>query len=428
MEKEKNVKKGILKYMAIPFISGTVGLLLLFVVSLIPQSMVQKNASASAHHLDSDNITPKYINIWDWAYAFDNHTDTLIMMESYNLESFSDALLNPYRNVQKYEGEETYLSDAFIERVDEGAENDTVYVRYWQGFRIIIRPLLILLPYFQLRQVISWVFFGLLFFMLASLAERKGIFASLCIGLAVILVNPSIISHSLQFTPCFIISFAAILFLLFTENLTFDRGIAFCIFGVLTQYFDFYTAPIAVCGLPLLVWLMIDEGSKNKFITIIKSFAAWIYGYVSMWIVKLIFVTLFTDVNGIADGIGSFLGRIGVKEVENIKGEYTPVGAFIAVWDMVTPGATGSIALAAVIILVTVSAVTIWKKYGWEKLIDSSAYLVVAAMPLIWFAAACQPTIIHAYFQYRPLVVFFAGVFLFALQATPFKDRNFLRR
>ena len=122
------MKKSVLKYIAAPFIGGAVGLLLLFAVSLIPQSMVQKNASASAHHLDSDHITPKYINIWDWSYASDNHTDTLIMMESYNLDSFQDALLNPYRGVQKYEGEETYLNDAFVELVDEGAENDTVYV------------------------------------------------------------------------------------------------------------------------------------------------------------------------------------------------------------------------------------------------------------------------------------------------------------
>jgi len=173
---------------------------------------------------------------------------------------------------------------------------------------------------------------------------------------------------------------------------------------------------------------MIDESGKNRFVTIMKSFIAWIYGYVSIWLVKLLFVTLFTDVNGLADGLGSFLGRIGVKEVENTKGEYSPVGAFVAAWDMVTPGATGAVALAAVVLLVAVSAVVIWRKYGFAQLVESGAYLVVAAFPLIWFAAACQPTTIHAYFQYRPLVVFFAGVFLFALEATPLKERNFLRR
>ena len=420
------MKKVLLKYITLPFIAGVVGLLLLFLASLIPQSAIKTNASASAQQLDADSMTPRYINFWDWSYAYDNHTDTLIMMESYNLESFSDALLNPYRNVQKYEGEETYLSDAFIERVDENAENDTVYVRYWQGFRIFIRPMLLVFPYFQLRQVVSWVFFGLLFAMVAALAERKGILTALCFGAAVILVNPAIISHSLQYTPCFILSFAAILFLLLTENLTFDRGVAFCVFGMMTQYFDFYTAPIAVCGLPLLAWLLIDNSDCCRFKTIIKSFVAWIYGYVSIWLVKLLFVTLMTDVNGLADGIGSFLGRIGVKEVANIKKSYTPMDAFVAVWDMVTPGATGAIALAAVVFIVVVSAVVILKKYGFKELINSSAYLFVAAFPIIWFCAACQPTTIHAYFQYRPLVVFFAGVFLFALQATPFKDKKYI--
>ena len=117
------MKKSVLKYIAAPFIGGAIGLLLLFAVSLIPQSMVQNNASASAHHLAADHITPKYINIWDWSYASDNHTDTLIMMESYNLDSFQDALLNPYRGVQKYEGEDSGMPDfetsSLMEKVQE---------------------------------------------------------------------------------------------------------------------------------------------------------------------------------------------------------------------------------------------------------------------------------------------------------------------
>lgn len=421
------MKKKTVKYIIAPFLAGAIGLFLLFMVSLIPQSAVQKNASASAQQLDADSMMPRYINFWDWSYGFDNHTDTLIMMESYNLNSFSDALLNPYRNVQKSEGEETYLSDAFIERVDKGAENDTVYVRYWQGFRIFIRPLLMILPYFQIRQVVSWVFFALMFFALAALAERKGIFVSLCFGCAIILVNPSIISHSLQFTPCFIISFLAILFLLFTEKFTFDRGLAFCAFGIITQFFDFYTAPIITCGLPLLVWLLLEDNEKSRFKTIVKSVAAWVYGYASMWLVKLIMVTVFTDYNGIKDGLGSFLRRIGVKETESVQGEFTPWGAFSSAWDMVTPGATGAIALAAVMLIVAISAFVIWKKGGMKKLVYSSAFLVVAALPIVWFSIAAQPTIIHAYFQYRPLVVFFAGVFLFVLKATALEDKHFLR-
>ncbi|MBQ7284276.1 MAG: hypothetical protein IJW74_05465 [Oscillospiraceae bacterium] len=424
------MKKTILKYIATPVICAIIGSLLLLLVSFIPQSLIQKNASASADQLAADeSVIPRYMNIWDWSYASDLHTDTLIMMGGYNLNEPSAVLLNPYRGVQEKEG---YICDSFIELVDGGAPNDTNYVRYWQGFRIFIRPMLLLFPYFQLRQVVSWVFFGLLFFMLAALAERKGAFTALAVGLAVILVNPAIISHSLQYTPCFNLAFAAMIFLLYTENLNYDRALAFCVFGILTQFFDFYTAPIAVCGLPLLVWLLIDESGCCRFKTILKCSVSWLYGYASFWVVKLVMVSIFTDVDGLGDGIGAFLGRVGTAK-NNVgeaagKGLYTPINAFIAAWDMVTPGATGAIALIAVMAIVAVSALIIWKKKGFKGLVADCAFLAVAALPVLWFSVASQPTVIHAYFQYRPLVVFFAGVFLFALQAFPFADRQYLRR
>ena len=418
----RKLKKKILKYISAPFVFSVIGCLLLLLVSFIPQSMVQKNASASAQQIAAHkSMIPRYINFWDWSYASDLHTDTLIVMGGYNLNNPSAVLLNPYRSIQQEGGD---ISQSFIELVDEGKPNDTDYVRYWQGFRVIIRPLLVLLPYFQIRQVGSWVFFVLLMITIAAIAQRKGMAAAVCFALAIVLVNPAIISHSLQYLPCFILAFLAILFLIYTENYSFDRVFVFSIFGMLTQFFDFYTAPIVVCGLPLLVWIMLDN-ENNHFLTILKSTLSWLYGYASIWLVKLLMVSVFTDVNGIADGLGAFFGRIGLKEVEVIKESYNFIDAFVAAWDMVTPGATGAIALAAVVLLVAVSAVIIWKTKGMNALISSCAYLAVAALPIIWFAAAAQPTVIHAYFQYRPLAVFFAGVFLFAAQALPFKEKRF---
>ena len=418
------MKKNIFKYIVTPIIAGIIGSLLLVLVSFIPQSAIQKNAEISAEQLCADGIYPKYINIWDISYRFDQQTDTLIMMGAYNLDDAKDALINPYRKAQNAD---EYTMDAFRKVVTEGAENDMVYVRYWQGFRILLRPLLLLLPYFEIRHIVSWVFFGLLFAMLAALAERKGVGTAICIGASIILVNPSIISHSLQFTPCFILSFIYVLFLIFTENKRYDRALAFCLFGILTQYFDFYTVPVLTCGLPLIVLLILDDDFAKGIKTVAKSFAAWAYGYISMWLVKLVMVPLFTDVNGISDGLGAFSKRIGIEKEVGLEAAYSPVDALLAVWDMITPGATGAFFLIVTFLIVTVSALVIWKKQGFKTLMQTSVLLVVAALPIIWHICAAQPTVIHAFFQYRDMAVFFAGVFLFALKATPLWDKYLIK-
>ena len=251
-----------LKYVLAPFISAVIGCICLALVSCIPQSLIQKNAEKSLEHIKMEPIYPSYINVCYNAYTMDNYTDTLILIGGYNLRSdnIRSILTNP--SIRPYP-DESDIKNSFEDTVN-GKESNSTYVRYWQGFRIFIRPMMVIFPYFVLRQIVSWVFYGLMFLAIAAVAERKGIITSLCIGIPLFLVNPSIVSHSLQFSPCFIMAFVFILFILFMENKNYIAVFAFCIFGILTQFFDFYTAPFLTCGLPLLVYLTLIDEKNNQ--------------------------------------------------------------------------------------------------------------------------------------------------------------------
>ena len=163
----------------------------------------------------------------------------------------------------------------------------------------------------------------------------------------------------------------------------------------------------------------------TKITTVFNAMLSWMYGWVSMWLVKLLFVTIFTDINGFKDGFGSFATRVGINIAEDYADAYDPIKAITKVWETTLPGIFLKVSVVAIIIVVMLSAVFILKSKGVNVLLSDLSFLLVAAVPFIWFAVAAQPTVIHSYFQYRSIAVFFAGVFLFAAQALPFKEKRF---
>ena len=91
----------------------------------------------------------------------------------------------------------------------------------------------------------------------------------------------------------------------------------FALFGIATQFFDFYTTPLITYAIPVLLLLLCKEYSSCRWLTLIKTAAAWAYGYVSMWIVKLAATTLFTDTNGFADGFSSLSRRLNISSAQS---------------------------------------------------------------------------------------------------------------
>lgn len=61
---------------------------------------------------------------------------------------------------------------ALDEVVNQGAENETNYVRYWMGFRMFVRPLLLIGSYYDIRKIVAITFFVLLFAALIGITKR----------------------------------------------------------------------------------------------------------------------------------------------------------------------------------------------------------------------------------------------------------------
>lgn len=410
-----------MKILIMPAICAVIGCAMLFAVSCIPDILISENSSRSALHLKNMGSWTVLLNENDPSCTLDSYTDQQIIMESYTLSRANpySVLLNP----RHWTDDESQIG-SFDALVNHSAPLNNNYFRYWMGFRIFVRPLLVFTDYFGILKFSGAVLTVLGFCAAAALGRCRRLGVAVCFGLSIALVNPAIIAQSLQFCCCFILSLLFILLVLHKRSKPEHIAPLFCLFGVATQFFDFYTTPLLCFGFPILLLLTFSPYRSKPWTTLIKTGISWFYGYVSMWIIKLSMVSLFTAEHGFYDGFNSLAGRLGVKVVEGLEEMYDIKGALEAVWWLSCPGDNEKGFFLFLAALVLLSAALILLKKGWRELLSKASFLAVAVLPVIWFCCAAQPTKIHSWFQYRTIAVLFAGVFLFSLQGLSLLPRK----
>lgn len=378
-------------------------------VSLIPQHFLEENALISAEYFEKDYGEPLTNGYEDERYYW-NATDLLIIEESYNLKDFSASLLNPY-----YNSSEHGFLESFSIMLNNNLEGNVFYLRYWQGFRIFIRPLLIFFSFQDIRKLFAVVFFLLFSCMTAVIAKKQSIQNAVAVAAAVCLFNPAVVSHSLQYAPCFIMMFAFSIYVVVNDIRPGRLGPLFALFGMITQYFDFYTAPIITCAVPALLVMTKEPEDRNLWKTLVICCLSWLFGYVAIWLVKLLLAWVFTPINGFQNGFSSLADRLSGNEQSKTA---SILYALQYVWFLSSPGRLPKETLLVLCGVIAVSIAAAYVKDGrtWSALLHRVPFLAVAALPVLWVAVASDPTIIHAYYEYRLMLPFYAGSFLFICQ------------
>ena len=400
--------KKILTFLLIPMTISIIISILFVAVALIPQKSIQSNASISANQLISQPQWPTVINTGDTSYMLDNYTDSQILMQAYNLNinNPKSVFSNPKHISQ---ANKDNMALALNEVVNEGAKNETNYVYYWMGFRIFVRPLLLFCSYYNIRKIVAFLFWILLIIALISISKKVNTKTSVCLGISIAIMNPAII---------FLLTFVFLIYLCYFRKDNIPLVFIFCAFGALTQAFDFYTTPIITYGIPILVLYEANRelSLQKKFSTGAKCFFSWGWGYGFMWTLKLLFATCFAGINAFDKGFNAFAGRTGIIVIEELADKYNFIKALKSVWFTVFPYTFGKIVFFVIASTIFIIIFTIWIKKGFKELLGSMVPLLPAALPVIWYVFSAQPTVIHAWFQYRSLTVLFFGIILFMSQ------------
>ena len=345
----------------------------------------------------------------DYPSIFDSPASTL--------DNFTDKLM--VNTVIKDESQ-SFFASAF-------SANE--YARYWHGYLIYLRPLMLFLNYAQIRHLNIFLVFFLLCYSFLLMYTRIGSLEASSFLLAMCMSHIAIIPLSLQFMSTHIIMLIATLKLL----LHFPNGklklrqlcYFFFIIGSVTNFLDLLTAPIITLGIPLTISYMLlekkhdsipdDSGvSKPKAKTLLKhesqgkkQFRAnfyfalensifWGFGYAFTWIMKWVFGTAVLNQNVFLSASNAIQFRL----MGNEHHPTTPLNALLANIRVMFPGFVLSIVLVLFIIGLGACAISATKS-GGEKMQDYLPLILIALYPYIWTIVLSNHTQIHAFFTYR---------------------------
>lgn len=402
------------KYYLLSFvITVFIALLFLFFAAFLPQTAILRNVNESVPYLKSEGYYPWFFDHSNVS-KLDNYTDIQMLRAAASTHNGKiDSILT--NDLHSFEKSESIIDD--LESYASGTEEAisvSHYVRYWMGFRVILRLALVFLNYVQIRRYLAVVFFCLMIAVVCQMGKHINSKCAYLFALSVILVHPNVIVNSMQYSCCFLITFLSMLLIpwLF-RNPKWD-GLFFMEIGMLTMYFDFYTVPLITFGYPMIYLIAMQSINGRKIHTrkVCGLFLFWLAGWVFMWIAKLGLTSLLTEINAIADGFNSFLGRIGFVKHQELLDYYSIPYAFSELARIILKDRAGAIVymLGAAVCLTAVFCVAIKNKVSLFVFLKYKPFLLIALMPIVWFVITAQPIAIHAWFQYRSVAIIYWGL------------------
>ena len=198
--------------------------LLMMMAYVIPDSAIMENRNSGIQYLDSEGERPLLI-FRSASSMMDNFTDKLMLTRSVN------------------EQEMRLISRAMFPN----------YARYWNGYQVLLRPLLMVANYSQIRTMINAVCIFLLIAAFCQIRKSINTWIASAFVLSMLLVRFIVVSVSMQYASCFIIMMIAMIVML--RGL--DKGMSetklcllFTVVGSVTNFVDLLTVPAITVGVP----------------------------------------------------------------------------------------------------------------------------------------------------------------------------------
>lgn len=299
------------------------------------------------------------------------------------------------------------------------------YARYWHGYLIFLRPLMLVFSYMQIRYIYMFAYMLLGVAILLRINKNFGKRMVYLWTFCICFIYPVILPFSLQFSSVFFITMASILVedrLYKGYNLQ-QSGLLFLVIGMLTSYIDFFTAPLLTLGVPLIYFMLLndkkygqDSFRKNMWSLVVSS-VAWGFGYFGCWGMKWLIASPILGRNVIEEAMSSMIYRT-VKTYHTQAGYDTGSLRAIAmnIFAILPPGITSADWkwFFGIILIVVLVLLVIFVKFhvGRQELKAIIPFLAVAVYPYIWFTVIAQHTSIHYIFTYRIELMTFLSVFI----------------
>lgn len=376
------------------------GDILLLLVFLLPVQRMKDNVQRSMDIYLNEGDYPRLV----WGYdmsKLDNYTDMFMLLHATYAGSGNVIEDVVKMNHTEYFEEGCVGVGSLIGYIDNWGTESHVdsYPRYWHGYLVILKPLLLLFDVADIRIFNMILFFSLLLYIMLTMQKKGFGIYILPFGVSILLLNPLVVPPSFQFSTVTYIMLFSVCIALNRSEWEFEKlFFFFMLIGIATAYFDFLTFPLVGLYFPMIFVLMKEDSWKTAFKIIIWGSIAWAIGYAGMWSGKWILGSILTGENLFANAFERFTlysgrhnGAVSFRQLifSNIL--------VLLRWPMAILGA-GIACLYGKNIVSAVREKSIMPKWIFP-------FALIAITPIVWYVASGSHSNTHYWFTYRELCV-----------------------
>ena len=425
--KMKNTLIQIVKYTLVFIILICVYLASLICSSIIPTKWIESNSKKSSEEIITYGGEKEIVRIGNkYVIAF-LFTDALMLNTAYSIDT-STPLASPMLARKNYipgqtqrvfmdlngnlGASENYKADnGDIYQVPEfyglmhgeNIADSFEYARYWHGYLIFLRPLLVIMDYQGIRILMQVITIILMIVMLGLIAKKINWQIAVMFLIGFLSIDIFIAARAFNAICVFIIAIVSTIFILLKKDSEKNIAINFFVIGSVTSFIDLLTTPLVTLGIPIIVYLLlIQKNGKNLkecLIELVKICLMWGIGYGLTWATKWILVQLMYNRPIIQNALTQAQVRI-VTNKTTFLNMMINIGNFLSY----------EVIFANIMIMISYAIIMLVKNRNKElniknNIVQSIPYLIVAMMPLAWYAVLKQHSMIHRFFTYRALVI-----------------------
>ena len=390
-------------------ISSVLGIGLLVLSEFVPVDRMERNLSRSAQIFRD---TGKYPSLYTWCSSrLDNDSDAKMLMMAGSVSSeypVENAVMSRRGIIGDWDPVQI-ITAHYLDGKDYDGTAD--YPRYWHGYKLLYRPLLLFFDYHRIRQinlVCQAGLAGLVCLMMFRFPGKgKGMILPLLISYGMMM--PSVIGRTLEYSPGLYISLLSVLVLLLLYRKGNGENKAYLVFlfsGILTTYWDVFVYPMAALGFPLVVVLYLSEEKKvsGSLIRLIRLVFFWGLGYSVMWVLKWTIGSILTGSNLFADGLETIAFRTS-SEADGIVYTAFQTISLNLQYFFRTP-----VSFLFLAFLMTEAALLMTRMPKNAEVLKTMGtvifpYVLIMCIPLVWYAVTKNHATIHYWFTNKALIV-----------------------
>ena len=432
----KQPGKTLFRYFLILILSVAAATGLMILLYCIPTTPIKENVWRSHPVYDYEGSYPQWAAEYKMT-QLDNVTDGYMLLEAMCAGTghpVPDAMNNPYT---VYEGVNPDKAAVLESHNTSGASGTGWYGRYWHGYLLFLKPLLLLFEVSDLRIINMMLCLGLsfyLFFLIEKMLGRKALVATM---ISWFVLNPVSIIMSFQFSTTFYVMVVASILVLKKHEWLCEKGrygLFFLVIGIVTNFIDFLTYPLVGMAVPMTLAVLMKERysfretlshlsqdrEKKRSVwrlvgeCILES-VSWGIGYAGMWFGKWAAGSILTGENFILNALSE--AQVQPTGQEEIFGTVvSPAGSILKNIRVVIkwPFVLLLFLLLLYICIGLFKGSFFLERSGLHG--STPALLLLAAYPFVWFSVLQAHSISCYWFTYRNLCVTVLAVLLLAAQ------------